>query len=470
MYTFEINKPLLSAACDAWLALSDFRGRRRRCMRFTFGDQWKDIVPTSDGPMTAEQFAIKSGRRPITNNLIRRLVKSVIGRYRYSREESGAVSSDIRQSYIENNLDELDCRSLEEFLISGCVVQRVAAGRTLRGAGRWVEPVSPDAFFASPVTDPRGWDTEIVGMIHDWSIAETVIRLAGDDMQLASAIRSHYARLQSTAEPECLSRSSICADDSFFHPASACRCRVIEVWTLEATEILECRDPLTSTIFTTAVSNLKRLNATNRRRLAEGKKPIRYKWVPRTEWCCRWFAPDGAVLLTRRAATGESHPFHFRFYPLLDGRVHSLVDDVISQQIYINELISLIDHVVSCSAKGVLIFPSDRKLPSMTWEAVCDAWSAPGGVIPVKGSSGDQPEQIQSSSTFAGATDLLATQLKMFEDVSGVSNALMGRSSSGNIGAEHYEGEVKNAIIAIADLLDTFANYVKARNAALSNC
>ncbi|MDE5608139.1 MAG: hypothetical protein K2I64_04305 [Muribaculaceae bacterium] len=465
MNYFETNRPLLAAAYDAWLALAPFRRNRERSMRFTFGSQWDDIVPTPEGPMSAEQFAVRSGRRPITNNLLRRLVKSVIGRYRYNRADASTLPADKRQTYTENNLDELDCRSLEEFLISGCAVQRVASGRTLRGSGRWVDAVAPDRFFASPISDPRGWDAEIVGMIHDWSLAEAVIRLAGDDMRLAADIRSHYAALRRSGTDAI--PTSLSADSSFFHPADTRRCRVIEVWSLEASEILECRDPLSASVYTVPVSGLRRIEATNRKRLAEHKKPIRYRWVPRTEWLCRWLAPDGAVLLTQRPDETATHPFHFRFYPLLDGRVHSLVDDVIGQQIYINELISLIDHVVSCSAKGVLIFPTERKLPDMSWQEVASAWSSPGGIIPVKGPSSDQPEQIHSSATFAGATELLSTQLKMFEDVSGVSNALMGRSSSGNIGAEHYEGEVKNAIIAIADLLDTFSNFISTRNAAL---
>ena len=402
---FETNKPLLAAAYEAWLAMGPLRERRQRCMRFTFGSQWDDIIPTPDGAMSAREFALKSGRRPITNNLLRRLVKSVIGRYRYSRSEPQSLPADKRQAYADNNLDELDCRSLEEFLISGCVVQRIASERTLRGSGRWVDVVSPDRFFATPIADPRGWDSEIVGMLHDWSVAETVIRLAGNDMRLAAAIRSHFTNLRQRADGDL--SPSLSVDDSFFRPADPGRCRVIEVWSLEASEVLECRDPLSGSIYTAPVSRLKHIEVTNRKRAAEGRKLIRYKWVPRTEWMCRWFAPDGTIIATSARSTEHpaSHPFMFRFYPLLDGRIHSLIDDVIGQQIYINELISLIDHVVSCSAKGVLIFPTERKLANMSWQEVASAWSSPGGIIPVKGPSAEQPEQIHSSGSFSGATD-----------------------------------------------------------------
>ena len=153
---------------------------------------------------------------------------------------------------------------------------------------------------------------------------------------------------------------------------------------------------------------------------------------------------------------------------MIDGEVHSLVEDVIDQQIYINELISLIDHVVSCAAKGVLLFPIDEKIPGMTWQNIADTWSSPDAVIPIKGHSGIMPQQVNSGASNIGARELLATQMQMFEDISGVTNALMGRSQSGQIGVEHYESQVKNAIIAIADILDTFSNFISERNNRLS--
>lgn len=468
MNTFEKNTPLLLAAYEAWNSLSTFRTKRHRYKRFTYGDQWSDPVRHGSDIVSAAERAERDGRRPMTNNLLRRLVKSVIGRFRYRRDEGAPLPDSIREVYDANNLDELDCRTLEEFLISGCAIQRVATERTIRGRGRWVEPVSPDDFFAAPLRDPRGWDTEIVGMCHDWSIPEAVIRLAGGNIRLASNIREHYIKLG--LDPEAWPPVAGAAGTSFFRPGSRGRCRVIEVWTLEASEVLQCHDPEKATWFTIPVAGMGRLEKINACRREAGKRVIIHKWMPRTTWRCHWLAPDGTVLLSHSAgSTDGSHPFHFRFYPLIDGEIHSLVEDVIDQQIYINELISLIDHVVSCSAKGVLLFPAELKISGMTWEEVCKAWSSPAGVIPINGTGGEGlPQQIHTAGTNVGAGELLATQMRMFEDVSGVSNALMGRSSSGNIGAEHYESQVRNAIIAIADILETYNNFVSTRNAHLA--
>ena len=54
---------------------------------------------------------------PLTNNLLRQIVKTVVGRYRTdvaTEERSGGLADIVSM----NSLDELDARALEEFLIS----------------------------------------------------------------------------------------------------------------------------------------------------------------------------------------------------------------------------------------------------------------------------------------------------------------------------------------------------------------
>ena len=453
---------ILTAAYEAWSAAASFRANRSRYKRFTYGDQWSDIVMDGDKRVTAAQRAVAHGRRPMTNNLLRRVVKSVVGRYRYNRQETLVLEGELKRLYEENDLDELDCRSLEEFLISGCTVQRVCRERTLHGTGTWVTTVSPERFFVNRVTDQRGWDCELVGMLHDWSLAETIIRLAGPDRKRARVITEAYSDANTRTMPLELGNGQ---NSLSFYNSTHGRCRVIEVWTLEAIERLRCHDTERASYFSLPLSAGKRLKALNSSRRERGKGIVDYQWEAVTRWRCRWYAPDGTLLHTHLSTAPDGrHPFHFRFYPMIDGEIHSLVEDVIDQQIYINELISLIDHVVSCAAKGVLLFPSEEKLPSMSWEEIADRWSTPDGIIPVKGRSIRPPSQVTAATGNCGAKELLETQMKMFEEVSGVADVLMGRTQNGNIGAEHYENQVKNALIAIADILDTFQNFITRRN------
>ena len=460
------DKQIFDAACAAWHEAATLRHKRQRYKRFTYGDQWSDRVIDGNQLMTAADRARAHGRRPMTNNLLRRLVKSVIGRYRYMRQEQQPLDGDMARLYTLNNLDEIDCRSLEEFLISGCVIQRVCRERRLMGLDTWVDIVSPERFFINHISDPRGWDSELVGMLHDWSLNETLIRLGADDYNRRRLISQVYDH--APCPHTVLHIGDSATDTLSFTDTRPGRCRVIEVWTLEADERLRCHDPARATMFTLPIDTACRLDNINRMRSQRNVPPIDWRWDLVTRWRCRWFAPDGTLLLSHTShAPDGGHPFRFKFYPMIDGEVHSLVEDVIDQQIYINELISLIDHVVSCAAKGVLLFPADEKLPGMSWQEVSDTWSTPDGVIPIKGRNTNPPHQVMTQSSNLGARELLATQMQMFEDVSGVSNALMGRDTSANSGVEHYESRVKNAIIAIADILDTYSNFIAERNRTL---
>ncbi len=51
-----------------------------RLKRYTYGDQWSDPVRLPSGLTVSEgEAAGNGGERPMTNNLIRQLVKSVVG-------------------------------------------------------------------------------------------------------------------------------------------------------------------------------------------------------------------------------------------------------------------------------------------------------------------------------------------------------------------------------------------------------
>ncbi len=176
-------------------------------------------------------------------------------------------------------------------------------------------------------------------------------------------------------------------------------------------------------------------------------------------------APDGTVLDEFDSPLKNgSHPFAIKLYPMVDGDVHSLVEDVIDQQRYVNRLITLIDRMMGTAAKGVLLFPTGCKLEGQKWQEVADIWADPGGVIPYRPYQGAEPHQVVTPMADFGARDLLQTQIGLFEDVSGVSEALMGKSVSGVVGVERYESEVRNASVAVNDLLKTFADFTASRN------
>ena len=64
-----------------------FRRDRERNKRYNYGDHWGDIVCVNGVRMTEEQYIMKQGNIPLKNNLIRRLVRNVIGVYRSQATE-----------------------------------------------------------------------------------------------------------------------------------------------------------------------------------------------------------------------------------------------------------------------------------------------------------------------------------------------------------------------------------------------
>lgn len=440
----------------AWLKFADLRQRRERYKNFTYGRQWGDIILDSDGrAISEEELASRNGRKPLTNNMIRQMVKCVIGRYRDQRAQRAAHSDNsIAKAYRVNQLNELDCRTLEEFLISGCAIQRVVNERRPMGSGTWVDNVSPRRFFINSITDIRGWDTELIGMLHDMSLAEVLMRFSRGDAATADRLKAIYRDTKSTE-----------MTDGFF-TAPAGRCRVVEVWTLESSEAVECHDPETGTMTRVATEAIDSLKKENRQRQAATRTPLKWRRATDVQWHCRYISPRGDLLHERhsRLPSGE-HPFIVKLYPLVDGEIHSFVEDIIDQQKYVNRLITLIDHMMSTSAKGALLFPYRQKIDNMSWEDIGRQWSSCDGIIPYDPRIGEPvPQQIVSHGGDIGAYDMLDLEMKLFRDISGVSEALSGHGNSGAKGNSMYENQVHNATISLADILETFRGFIEWRD------
>ena len=462
------TQQLLTAAHRAYCACADLRRRRGRNKKFTYGDQWSD--PSEDGRGSERDNLLAKGYKPLTNNLIRQLVKCIVGRFRYQREERPLMPDDDRgrRVYEENELDELDCRTLEEFLISGCAIQRVVReNRPLTGMRTYVDQVSPSRFFVNATTDPRGRDVEMAGMLHDMSMSELLMRFGGDDKGRRAMLQQIYDGA-GHAGGQAAGRS-IFENDDFYMASDSGRCRVIEVWTLECREVLRVHDEMTGRYAVVGAGERAGVERVNRRRRRRGELPLRVRGDMRAVWHCRWLSPGGVLLEEYDSPySHRRHPFAIKFYPLTDGEIHSLVEDVIDQQVYVNRLITLLDRVMTTSAKGALLFPQNQLAEGIDLEALGAAWAAPDSVIPYRPVPGQpEPRQLVTNATNIGARELLDLQMKLFDRISGVTDALQGRDQGGNTGHEVYDGRVRNALISIADLLDTFAGFLRARNKML---
>ncbi|MDD2961963.1 MAG: hypothetical protein PHR45_07795 [Muribaculaceae bacterium] len=463
----QVATTILQAAYKAWNSASEFRVRRRRNKNFTYGKQLEDKVVSPEGKtMTERESILENGKEPLSNNMIRQLVKSVVGRYRTDMRATEPKDSRLKDVMQINLIDELDSRMLEEFLISGCCVQKVSYASSLSESDILVENVNVNRLFTSSIKDPRSWDCKMIGELHDMDLTEMIMRLANGDRKKAEWIRTIYS--QDVNKRVCNVQNMLGADRELstqFWNAHGNKCRVIEVWTLEAEEVLRCHDYNKGEWYVLPISSLANLEKENKKRIENGENAVEIHWAIDEVWRCRWISPMGDILAQYNSPYHHgTHPYILKLYPLTDGEVHAFVEDVIDQQKYINRLITLVDHIMNASAKGVLLYPADALPAGFTWSDVKRLWSTPNAVIPYETGRENLPQQISTNATNIGAYELLSLEMKLFEEVSGVSGALQGKSATGNTGLGLYERETQNAVIALADIFDTFASFITQRN------
>ncbi len=413
-----MNTQLLTQAMQAWEALAPFRRERERCKRYTYGRQWDDAIKV-DGQTISEADYIRSqGSVPLKNNMIRRLVRSILGVWRANYRLPEADAQDPAEKHAAliinrllecnaqlNRSAELYARTMEEFLISGVAIHRKSYSMIGDMPDCRTDYVHPDNFFLQTTeADFRGWEINLIGEIHNMPFG----RLAGSFAKSAADMK-RLAKLY-----------GVDAGDM------SAPCRVVEVWHEE--EVVRTRP----------------------------------RWSLCRQWTVTFLTPEGEVLYEAPTPYAHGgHPYVVKLYPFIDGEIHSFVADVIDQQRYTNRLITLYDWIMRASAKGVLLFPEGALPEGADLEETVDEWSRFNGVILYRPKAGmPLPQQVNGTSPGAGITELLNIQLRMFEDVSGINSALQGKLESSSVSGTLYSQQTQNALISLRDLIESFREFM----------
>ena len=479
---------VLMEAQQFWDNMSRFRKERERNKRYTYGDQWGDIIHVDGEDMTEEEYIKSQGNVPLKNNLIRRLVKNVLGVYRSQSKEPictardrdeqklGETMSTILQCNMQmNRMNELYARTMEEYLISGFIVHRKWYGWRNDKLDCWTDYVQPNNFFIdNNMRDFRGWDCSCVGEVHDISFGQLCTQFAhtpDDYNRLARIYATARNRGALITQCERFGYSRI-ENFDFLFTSDPTRCRVIEVWRKESKPRYRCHDYNNGDVYKIEIEDyhtmVETVNAERLKRgLAAGMQKedipfIKAEWFMDDYWYYYYLTPFGDILDEGESPyEHKSHPYVFKAYPFIDGEIHSFVADVIDQQRYTNRLITLYDWIMRASAKGVLLFPEECLPKGMSIDEIADEWSRFNGVILIKAKAGvPLPQQIANNSTNIGINELLQLQLKFFEDISGVHGALQGRTPSSGTSGTLYAQQQQNATTSLLDLLDSFSMFV----------
>lgn len=479
---------ILMEAQYYWNQMEDFRKDRERNKRYTYGFQWDDMICVDGKSMTEEEYIKSQSNVPLKNNLIRRLVRSVLGVYRSQSKEPtctardrdeqklGETMSTILQCNMQlNRMPDVYARSMEEFLISGFIVHRKSYGWRNGKEDCWTDYVQPNNFFIdNNMRDFRGWDVSVLGEVHDISFGQLCEQFASSPQEYRElrdiykwAARKDY--IATYAERFGYSRLE---NYDFLFTSEPGRCRVIEIWRKEQKPRYRCHDYQNGDIFkideedyaqVVLAENEERMRMAKEVGMPEEEVPlIKATWFVDDYWYFYYLSPFGDILREGETPYEHgSHPYVFKAYPFIDGEIHSFVADVIDQQRYTNRLITLYDWIMRASAKGVLMMPEDSLPDGVSIDDIAESWTEFNGVIVYRPSkSGKVPEQVANNSTNIGIAELLNMQLKFFEDISGVTGALQGKPGYSGESASHYNQQTENATKSLLDLLECFSCFV----------
>lgn len=495
---WDANWDILYEARNCWDSLYNLRTNRERCLRYMYGDQWGDETVDRDGCKCTEREAIvNEGNVPLTNNLIRKLVRTVIGVYRNQNKVPSCTANDrdeqslgdvmsvaLQVNWKNNYRKELDARCFEDFLAGGAVCQKEVYGwnaeRQKKDAWTYYPDIST-MFWNPDMSDPRTWDLKIIGEIHDIPFTELCSRFAHSKSDVSKLREIYYYCRDAERFNDWYSRYSKDREDyhrldniDFFIPTDHNLFRVIEVWRKEAKMRYHVWDTMTGEMFKCELADKTLYDEENRRRVLEfAAEGYSESDVPKIElelfvdeyWYYRIMSPLGDILDEGETPyEHKSHPYSLKLYPMVNGEVHSFVGDVIDQQRYVNRLVSLNDKLIRSAAKGVLMYPISLIPDGKTPEDIQREWKEPDAIMfidDIKGRmSGMKPEQYVNKLVNIGTNEMIQMQMGLLEEISGVNGALQGKPGFSGQSATLYAQQTQNASTSILDLLESYEDMI----------
>jgi len=473
-------------------SLDDFRERRKRARKYHRGDQWHELVKNEAGEtVTEEAYIMDRGKIPFKQNVIRQLMRSLLGQYRTNRTKSAVIArkeNDSKRSEMLTNAlqtaqkinqtKELDARNLEEFLLSGASVGKIGYSywKEYNREDVFFQNINPNTvFFNTDIQDPRLIDLRLIGELKDATIDDVVSTFAKNEADEAK-IKSWYTNI----DPRniVVNNNGLSADRmdnvDFYIPSDTNKVRVIEVWEIASEWRTYAHDYLDGSYVITKKS-LDDITAINQDRIEKGiENGMSIDEIPLIDakrkkeqfWKVKFLTPYGQCLYQSETVyKHESHPYVLILYPLIDGEVWGLVEDIIDQQRSINRMISLIDFIMGSAAKGVLMVPEEAIPDDMTIDDFADEWTKYNGVIKFRSKNNvKMPEQISANVTNIGAQEMLAMQMRLIQDIAGVSNAIQGKEAKSGTPSSLYAQEAINSTTNTKDIFETYNWYKNQRD------
>jgi len=479
---------LLERCSEYWSSLQEFRERRERSRKYERGDQWFEKIQNDAGEWVSEESLILSENRlALKQNVIRKLMKNLVGQYRTNpaksvvntRNREDASLSEMMTNALQAAKDlnatvELDAQQFHEHALSGMICGKV-------GFKPWKELDRNEAtidninvnriFYNTDVMDIRMKDLDMIGEIIDTTL-DNIISLFARSEGDAEWIREEYRQHRGANSVNQSAGTSEIVDSLDFYNCQETKVRLYEVWYVRSEWRIWVHDFADGTYKFYPEEDEEALNQMMASRMIQaaenGVEPIPMEVEKKYEqfWYVKYLTPTGRILFEGETPyLHQSHPYVLNLYPLLDGEVWGIVEDVIDQQRYINRLISLLDYIMGTQAKGLLMIPEGAIPEDSSPEEFADQHTKIGGVIvynPTR--SGEIPKIISSNSSNIGASEILGVQMQLINELTGINQAIQGQPGSSDTPASKYAMETQNSSMNNRDLVDNFFSWIQRRD------
>lgn len=485
------NIQLLASCQSMYSSQSDFREDREINRNYFFGDQFCEKIPDPDFPgsfITEKEYIIRQGMTPLTLNIIHVACKALSGLYTAEKMEP-LVKSRIRE---EQKIGELitmcmqyafQQKNIYQTTLNGYKEFQISAIPSFRVLWEYDDERKENNVGVQLCDDNRlFWDTNVgtsdeyfrkittIGYLHDMYIDEVVAEFAktsDDNIRIRHAYSDKNDPYPIQYQQE-LSKNKE-QSMSFFTTNEPYKCRVIEVWSRESHEVWACHDTAKGEPFTLPYTqeSLREIEMENARRVQQmidaGGDPseaslIKCDYRMDRDWVCRYLTPNG--LLLRKEISPYlhgSHPFVIGAFPLVDGRVRSVVGDLRNAQRMINRTFTRSEFAAMNAWKGFKwVNKNILDRSGVTLDYFLSQYTSSTGVVALDIKDGEQdlimgPSQTMQHVNTAEDMRKIEFYLNIADKISGTPSAVRGERPASGTPSSLYAQETANANNNIAD-------------------
>lgn len=504
--SFKVTKESLDILTYAGQCHSSFLAFCKQADRsadYYKGNQWGDKVEIKDRfgcvkTITEEEYIKSQGRPALKQNLIRPIIRNVLGQFRSSPYESIVFSSDeagqdaadqmsVKLSDVKryNDSTERDVREYESYLNTGAALYYTgfAFDAEVGEPIPFFRALDYHRYFQNPdAADVAGKDVHFCGDFVDLPLEEIKSMYAHNDAQEDALEEIYYH--DSLVLPVMYS-AFVEANPSaktFLGGANNGTGRVIRVCRLEGGWDLTVHDYADASFETYSLREFPNKEKEIEAEIARRKKMAtdmgvdyddtanQLKIVYEKKYIRRWMyyhlSPWGHILWqAENPYQHNSHCYVAKFYPLFQGQVYGMTYDLIDQQRMVNRMIINLDFAMAASQQGVLIVDENAISDDFELEDIAEEWTKYRGVIKIKMKDGAMiPQQLAGHQVNIGQFEMINLMMKMMMDISGVQGAMQGQAPTAGTPAALYNQQVNNSAINVLDYVESFAWFLQQRD------